>query len=44
MRQSLTINAFIQRLKRKPLTDCRKGHNKQYQVNVLLLITCLVKI
>lgn len=33
MRQSLTVDAFIQRLKRKKLTDKRTGQNKQYQVN-----------
>jgi hypothetical protein len=33
MRQSLTVDAFIQRVKRKKLTDKRTGQNKQYQVN-----------
>lgn len=33
MRQSLTVDAFIQRLKSKKLTDRRTGHNRQYEVN-----------
>lgn len=33
MRQSLTVDAFIQRMKRKKLTDRRTGQNRQYQVN-----------
>jgi hypothetical protein len=33
MRQSLTVDAFVQRLKGKKLTDKRTGQNVQYQVN-----------
>lgn len=33
MKQELTLDAFIQRLKSKPLTDKRTGQNVQYAVN-----------
>jgi hypothetical protein len=33
MRASLTVDAFIQRLKTKKLTDLRTGRNGQYEVN-----------
>lgn len=33
MRQTLTVDAFIHRLKTKKLTDRRTGQNVQYQVN-----------
>lgn len=33
MRQSLTVDAFIQRLKAKKLTDQRTGQNGRYEVN-----------
>jgi len=33
MRQELTLDAFIQRLKSKKLTDNRTGQNVQYEVN-----------
>lgn len=33
MRHNLTVDAFIDRLKSKPLTDTRTGQNKQYDVN-----------
>ena len=33
MRQELTLDAFIQRLKSKKLTDQRTGQNVQYEVN-----------
>ena len=33
MRQELTLDAFIQRLKTKQLTDERTGQNVQYEVN-----------
>jgi hypothetical protein len=33
MREELTLDAFIQRLKSKPLTDKRTGQNVQYEVN-----------
>ena len=33
MRQSLTVDAFIERLKSRKLTDRRTGHNRQYAVN-----------
>ncbi|MGB5062015.1 MAG: ISNCY family transposase, partial [Candidatus Promineifilaceae bacterium] len=33
MRHELTLDAFIQRLKSKKLTDKRTGQNIQYQVN-----------
>jgi hypothetical protein len=33
MRESLTVDEFIKRLKNKKLTDKRKGQNKQYEVN-----------
>ena len=33
MRQSLTVDAFVQRLKSKNLTDQRTHHNIQYRVN-----------
>lgn len=33
MRHSLTVDAFIQRLKSKPLTDTRTGKNTRYAIN-----------
>lgn len=33
MRHELTLDAFIQRLKSKKLTDKRTGQNVQYEVN-----------
>ena len=33
MRQELTLDGFIQRMKAKKLTDKRTGHNVQYEVN-----------
>jgi hypothetical protein len=33
MRQELTLDAFVQRLKSKKLTDKRTGQNVQYEVN-----------
>ena len=33
MRQSLTVDALVERLKSKELTDRRTGHNMQYRVN-----------
>jgi hypothetical protein len=37
MRQSLSVNALIERLKAKELTDKRTGNNKQYRVNDAVL-------
>lgn len=33
MSSSLTVDAFVDRLKSKPLTDVRRGRNSQYAVN-----------
>lgn len=33
MRHELTLDAFVQRLKAKKLTDKRTGQNVQYEVN-----------
>lgn len=37
MRQSLSVDALIERLKAKELTDRRTGNNKQYRVNDAVL-------
>ncbi|MCO5195633.1 MAG: ISNCY family transposase [Anaerolineae bacterium] len=33
MKPSLTVDAFVNRLRKKPLTDIRTGQNSQYRVN-----------
>lgn len=42
MKQSLIVDAFIQRIKSKKLTDKRVGQNVQYKVNDAIQVTLAI--